>query len=249
MSEIYRFKIFSKFRELKHIVTKRDEEKALDNSLALHTGEDTAQILKNREGIERFMDMDIVVADQIHGSNIEIIDESGSRGWRDRRSAVRDCDSLITDVRGVSVGVLTADCLPILIYDPINVVVGATHAGWRGTKERIIYKTIERMVENFGSNPRDIVVGIAPSIGGCCYEVDFNVAQHFLGYRGACRAKIGGKYMLNLVEVNIAQMVEIGVAMENIESSGICTHCDFHNFFSYRKTSCSGRFISLIGVQ
>ncbi len=114
MSEIYRFKIFSKFRELKHIVTKRDEEKALDNSLALHTGEDTAQILKNREGIERFMDMDIGCRPDTW-SNIEIIDESGSRGWRDRRSAVRDCDSLITDVRGVSVGVLTADCLPILI--------------------------------------------------------------------------------------------------------------------------------------
>jgi len=83
LSEIYRFKIFSKFRELKHIVTKRDEEKALDNSLALHTGEDTAQILKNREGIERFMDMDIVVADQILVVILKYDEKVVSRrGWK-----------------------------------------------------------------------------------------------------------------------------------------------------------------------
>jgi len=113
LSEIYQISIFSKFRELKHIVT-REMRRRLWIISSIHTGEDTAQILKNREGIERFMDMDIVVADQIHGSNIEIIDESGSRGWRDRRSAVRDCDSLITDVRGDRKGI-DCRCLPFYL--------------------------------------------------------------------------------------------------------------------------------------
>ncbi len=105
------------------------------------------------------------------------------------------------------------------------------------------------MVKEFNSNPKDILVGVAPSIRGCCYEVDFNVAKHFLDYKDSITSLENGKYMLDLVGVNITQLLNGGVLKKNIEDSKICTCCDFNNFFSYRKTACSGRFLSAIGMK
>jgi len=144
---------------------------------------------------------------------------------------------------------LTADCVPILIFDHKKEIVGAVHAGWRGTKEEIAKKSIEKMLKEFNSNPKDILVGIAPSIRGCCYEVDFNVAKYFLDYKNSISNLKNGKYMLDLAKVNIAQLKEVGVLEKNIEDSYICTCCEYNNYFSYRKTACSGRFLSAIGLK
>jgi len=250
LENIYQFKIFSKFDNLIHFVTKRDISKPLENSLALHTGQESSSILKNREDIsDRFDNMEFILANQTHSSNIEIIKDKKSRGWKDKKSAIRDCDSLITNTKGLFIGVLTADCVPILIFDPNREVIGAVHAGWRGTKDKIVKKSIEAIVKEFNSNPKDILVGVAPSIRGCCYEVDFNVAKHFLEYKGSIVNLKNGKYMLDLAKVNIAQLIEAGVLEINIEDSKICTCCDFDNYFSYRKTKCSGRFLSAIGLK
>lgn len=251
MENIYQFKIFSNFKDIIHFVSKRDISKPLENSLALHTGEKSSLILENRIDISKSIvgDMDFVLANQTHSSNIEIIRERRARGWRDKNSAVKNCDALITKVKGVMVGVLTADCVPILIFDPKLKIVGAIHAGWRGTKEKIALKTLKRMVEEFNSNPKDIVVGVAPSIRGCCYEVDFNVAQHFLEYKGLYKLLDNGKYIVDLPNINIRQLLSLGVERENIEDSNICTYCEFNNYFSYRKTACSGRFLSTIGIK
>jgi len=127
-------------------------------------------------------------------------------------------------------------------------VVSAVHAGWRGTKEKITQKTVEKMIKEFESDPKDILIGIAPSIRRCCYEVDFNVAKYFLEYKDSYN-NLDKKYMLDLVNINIQQLLEVGIQRDNIEDSNICTSCSFNNYFSYRKTTCDGRFLSAIGLK
>jgi len=218
--------------------------------LALHTDEEPAKILQNRAIIEaEFPNMKFIVAHQIHSSNIEIIKELKTQGWESQSSVVKDCDALITDKKGVMLTILTADCVPVLLFDPIQKVVGAVHAGWRGTAEDIVFKTVLKMQESFGSNPKDIIVGVAPSIGACCYEVGEDVAKHFFDHRDSFTQK-GDKFMLDLPYLNKIQLLKAGLIEENIEMSGICTTCEVDDYFSYRKEQgCSGRFMSMIGLK
>jgi len=147
-------------------------------------------------------------------------------------------------------GVVTADCVPILMYDSKNHVVSAVHAGWKGTKDKIVIKTLFEMRKKYNSNPADIIVGIAPAIGKCCYEVDEDVAKYFFDISQSFKKKENNKYMLDLPYINQQQLLSVGVLGQNIELSNICTACNVDNFFSYRKEKgCSGRFMSLIGLK
>ena len=105
-----------------------------------------------------------------------------------------------------------------------------------------------KMTEVFGSKPKDIVAGIAPSIGSCCYEVGVDVAGHFFDTPKVF-TKVGEKYMLNLPYLNQQQLLHAGIQPEHIEMSETCTSCEVNRFFSYRKErGCSGRFMSMIGL-
>lgn len=150
--------------------------------------------------------------------------------------AVLDCDALITDTKGVILTVLTADCVPVLLYDTRREVVAAIHAGWRGTQANIVLKTVEKMKEVFDSNPQDMVAGIAPSIGRCCYEVEEDVAQFFLKQTEVFD-RINKKYRLDLPLANKIQLLNAGLLEENIEMSGICTACEAKRFFLIEKTT------------
>lgn len=244
------FNIFSNHDILHHLVSKKNHSREYSFSLALHTDEEPAKILQNRAIIEaEFPNMKFIVAHQTHSSNIEIIKELKTQGWESQSSVVKDCDALITDKKGVMLTILTADCVPVLLFDPIQKVVGAVHAGWRGTAEDIVFKTVLKMQESFGSNPKDIIVGIAPSIGACCYEVGEDVAKHFFDHRDSFTQK-GDKFMLDLPYINKIQLLKAGLIEENIEMSGICTTCEVDDYFSYRKEQgCSGRFMSMIGLK
>jgi len=153
---------------------------------------------------------------------------------------------LITNQKNIVLSILTADCVPILLYDPIQEVIAAVHAGWRGTKEHIVSKTVKKMIESFDSNAEDIIAGIAPSIGQCCYEVGADVAINFKHLPHAYTTK-NDRFMLNLPKINQQQLCDIGVLSKNIEMSHICTSCEVERFFSYRKEKkCSGRFMSTL---
>jgi copper oxidase (laccase) domain-containing protein len=104
------------------------------------------------------------------------------------------------------------------------------------------------MKETYGCSPKDILAGIAPSIGRCCYEVGKDVAEHFFATPEGLTQK-GDKFMLDLPFINKLQLLSIGIKDENIEMSHICTACEVDRFFSYRKEQgCSGRFMSMIGL-
>lgn len=256
MDNFYRFSHFSQTDDLIHAISKRDKSRAYEGSMALHTGEDRESIVANRWSISKkiIIKNDIskfvfIVANQTHSANIKIIEESKMAGWENLESAVEDCDALITNQQGVILTILTADCVPILIYDPRHKVVAAIHAGWRGTEQKIASKTISVMQERFDSHPSDLLVGIAPAIGRCCYEVGDDVVKYFKSDSRAIDSN-GDKYMLDLPYINREQMITLGVISENIQMSGICTACKVESFFSYRQErGCSGRFMSMIGLD
>ena len=253
MLSFYRFSHFKKYDSLLHAVSKKSEEKPYGFSLALHTGEEEQSIIANRNTLAKQLEstspLQFIVANQTHSDHIKIIDKAVTCGWKSSSDAIEDCDALITNVPHVVLTILTADCVPILLYDPVQQVVAAVHAGWKGSKAQIVKKTVKKMIQTFGSRASDIKAGIAPSIGGCCYEVGEEVAEHFFNMPQVYKPH-KDKYMLDLPAINREQLLEAGVEKTNIEMSHICTACDVEDYFSYRREHCcTGRFMSIIGLN
>ena len=244
-----KFENLSKHQIITHLITQKDESQECGFSLALHTNENPKSILKNRGAIQKKLpNREFIVANQTHSDNIKVITTPQEQGWSELSTAIENCDALITNQKGIMLTILTADCVPILLFDPKKEVVSAIHAGWNGTYKEILYKTIKKMQKEFDCNPKDIIAGVAPSIGRCCYEVGEDVAKHFFDDSSAFDT-VGDKYMLDLPYINQQQLLKAGLLLKNIELSNICTACEVENYFSYRKEcGCSGRFMSMIGL-
>jgi len=252
MVEFYRFEKFNDASMCRHAITTKKSTEPYAFSVALHTNEDKESIVSNRKKITSTLGWDesmhFVVAQQTHSDHIEVIDKNESYGWESLEDAVADCDALITNKKDVVLTMLTADCVPVLLLDTKKEVIAAVHAGWKGTKENIVAKTVAKMGETFGCDAKDIIAGVAPSIGRCCYEVGKEVAEHFFDTVSGYDEK-HEKYMLDLPYINMQQLLQVGLMESNIEMSGICTACEVDRFFSYRKEQgCSGRFMSMIGL-
>jgi len=250
--DFYRFKCFEKYNDLLHTVTNKSMNFPYSFSLALHTGENEEEIIKNRNIIATSLQSDknlhFIVANQTHSDHIKIITNKETKGWKNLEDAIADCDALITSEKDIMLTILTADCVPILLYDSEKKVVAAVHAGWKGTKAKIVAKTVLKMNEIYGCESKNIMAGIAPSIGSCCYEVGEDVAKHFFDNPKAY-TQIEDKYMLDLPYINKYQLSKVGLREENIEMSDVCTACEVDRYFSYRKEQgCSGRFMSMIGM-
>jgi len=241
------FALLEKREGVRHCVTLRDPSRPLDFSLALHTGQAAEAIRANRQALEEYFGREahFVSVLQVHGDTVHRVEKPVSHGWEEA-AAIR-ADALLTSVPGVVLTILTADCVPVLLYDPVRKVIGAAHAGWKGSRLGIVTGTLKRMQDDYGSRPGDIRAVIGPAIGGCCYEVDPELAEHFLGIDGAVLPGKSGKPHLDLKRVNRHQLIEAGVSPEHIETSSVCTACDHARFFSYRKEGgCDGRFMSCI---
>ncbi len=183
----------------------------------------------------------------------------------------RKADALITRNRGVALAMSSADCVPLMFYDPVESVIGIAHAGWRGTARGIAAITIDAMCEQFGSYPNNIRAGIGPSIGSCCYEVTEEVRRYFLGQQEFDSNPTDGSYhkliresavftvkriqdrdslRFDLWETNCNQLLMAGVLPEHIESSEICTSCEKEHFFSHRgEHGKAGRFPSILALR
>jgi len=156
-------------------------------------------------------------------------------------------DALITNSPNTCLGILTADCLPILLVDQKTKVIAAVHAGRQGTALHITARVIKKMEKEFGCSSKDLLIAIGPSIGSCCYEIDKRVFHRewepFSISRGA------GKWMVDLAQINIAQMKREGIKEEQIFWINLCTHCHGDFFFSYRREGETGRQLSFIGIK
>jgi len=152
-----------------------------------------------------------------------------------------DIDGVITNIKGVGLVTQFADCVPLLFYDPKKMVIAASHAGWKGTVLEIGRKTIKRMTKEFGCNPQDILVVIAPSICKDCYEVDDVVINelnkiNYLDKDKIYYKKDNGKYQLSLHEANRQILINAGINENNITVTDLCTNCNAHIFHSHRAT-------------
>lgn len=156
----------------------------------------------------------------------------------------RDMDSvdgLITNEKGVTLVTYFADCTPILLVDKKNMAIGAAHAGWRGTVAQIGKIIVEKMGEEYGTDPKDVIATIGPAINKCCYEVDKPVADKFTEIEGTDSTYFvnnigGGKYKVDLIETNKQILMSAGVELKNITLSDVCTKCNCDLVWSHRAT-------------
>ncbi|MEO8499671.1 MAG: peptidoglycan editing factor PgeF [Vicinamibacteria bacterium] len=161
-----------------------------------------------------------------------------------------EADAAITSRAAELLAIETADCLPVLVVDPIHRRVAAAHAGWRGTAARVAEAAVHRLVEA-GSKPADLLAALGPAIGPCCYEVGPDVEQA-MGVRGEpfFVPGPGDRKHLDVAAANRAQLEECGVRPERIDRVNLCTRCRQDLFFSYRRDGASaGRMISVIGFR
>ncbi|MBC8014844.1 MAG: peptidoglycan editing factor PgeF [Sporomusaceae bacterium] len=223
-------------------------------NLGLHTGDEDQQVITNRQlfchgvGVEAD---NIVTAEQIHLDKVAVVGlEHLGKGSRIYSEAIGETDALITNVPGVPLMLFFADCVPVVIVDPVKKVIGIAHAGWKGTVDHIGQKTVLAMQNHFGTDPQHCLVGIAPSIGPCCYEVDDVVINKFKkkfeNWEQLITQK-GSKWHLDLWQANRVQLEQIGVQASNIVVSKVCTVCNSELFFSYRaENGCTGRMGAVI---
>jgi hypothetical protein len=228
------------------------------------TGDDAENVRENRRRAARLVGRgpsDLVFARQVHGANIAHV-PSGFEG-----GAFDDTDALITNATQTPLVILTADCAAVFLYDPVHHAAGIAHAGWRGTVAEIAAETVEQMVETFDSRPADIVAGIGPSIGPCCYEVGdeviFAVEAQLPDYTeeilvdpdmasaGSFRASVNeGRRHFDLWRANELILTDAGVAEQNIEIARLCTSCRTDLFYSHRaEKGITGRFGGILMLR
>ncbi len=213
-------------------------------NLALHVGDDPIDVLKNRLILSKesnFYIDNLIYMEQTHSSNIQVIKDSSI-------NCIKNCDGLITNVKNIPLMVMVADCIPILIFDPLKSVIAVVHAGRNGTFKEIAKETILRMVSEFDSKPKDILVYFGPSIGSCCYEVGKEIVDIVKKSFKMDYIKIRDKkFYLDVASLNIDQLLNIGVKRDHIEISSICTCCSM-DYFSYRRDGSTGRFAGILKI-
>lgn len=183
---------------------------------------------------------------QVHSNLVVIVDEAhkGSGAYA-RSTALKETDAVITDKCRLPLAILTADCLPVFIFDYNKKVIAMVHAGWRGVHKKIIAKTILKMQQKFSSKPADLIIALGPAIRQCCYEVGKDFLKYFknnISYRGT-------KLYFDLAGSAIDQISEAGVMDSHIYDTCICTSCRNDEFFSYRREgAAAGRSMSVIEI-
>jgi len=206
----------------------------------------------------------IVMSDQTHTTNVRIVTKNDCGNGLTKPKNFFDTDGLITNEPNVALFTSFADCVPLFFIDPVKKAIGMTHSGWRGTVGRIGAVTVEKMMAEYGSNPKDIIAAIGPSICSACYEVSEDVASAFeteFGNRASevvfsqsdfyinnniSKKPTAGKYQLDLWKANSIIFEEAGLLPENISVTNVCTCCNDKLLFSHRASH--GQRGNLAGV-
>ncbi len=233
---------------LVHAVTTSRFNAITNFNLADHVGLETEKSIDHRKMLCRHLGIPferLTVSQQVHQTNVARVTEKdvacGRDGWT---SGIPATDAMVTNLVNTPLMVLSADCPLILVYDPKRKAMGVIHASWRCTFGGIIGRTIDAMAGNFGSCPQDMVAGIGPGAGPCCYEVDDKFVDtirrrpellEFVVCRGSTRH-------FDLWSAQKADLVRSGVNPESVEKMGRCSICD-ETFFSFRRQKDrAGRF-------
>lgn len=210
-------------------------------NLGFNRGDLDENVLKNHKIFAKavgFPYENIVTTNQTHTTNVRVVtkEDCGKGIAKDRDYS--DVDGLITNIPGIVLATYYADCVPLYILDPVNKAIGLSHSGWKGTVKRIGDNTLKLMNENYGTNPKDVICCIGPSICQDCYEISEDVANEFINEFGKNNKilynKGNGKYQLNLWESVKQVFLDAGVEYDNIYTTDICTCCNKDELFSHR---------------
>jgi YfiH family protein len=223
-------------------------------NLSFHVGDEEQAVRENwrrlRQAVAGRVQFETV--SQVHGCRIVEAPPAGNDPG--------EADGLVTQAVGTAVGVLTADCVPMLLVAPEQRVVAAVHAGWRGTVAGIAAHVVRHLRGRFGADPATVLAALGPAIGTCCYEVDAAIGRKLEDQWPAmpadvCRKRPGkpGKIMLDLRRANRQILLHNGMGADNIRLIGPCTRCAVGEYFSYRAAqggpgpALAGRQLSFIG--
>ncbi|MDH4226308.1 MAG: peptidoglycan editing factor PgeF [Deltaproteobacteria bacterium] len=217
-------------------------------NLAFHVNDSSTDVEKNRGLVKKAFSLEkIFTLEQVHGDEVYMLKAAALP------SHAPTADAVITDIRNTSIGILTADCLPVIFYDKKTASIGACHAGWRGTQKSISSKTVAAMEQAFGAKPENIIASLGPYIGPCCYVVGFDVYDAFADRSN--RDEFFGKAHGSSRSLDIALATKLELALhglreENISVSASCTSCRNNDFFSYRKDKAvTGRQLAFISLR
>jgi polyphenol oxidase len=246
---LWQFKSLAHYKEINHFISGRQggvSNGALGTfNLSFKVNDTHENVLENRRRLAKAMGVApeaLFFPSQTHSNTVKRV-AAGTRP-----EELQETDALITNVPGLCIAVMSADCVPVLLYDPKQKAVAAIHAGWRGTVTKILTETVEAMQRYYNTNPSDLIAGIGPSICPDVYEVGAEVLeaalQSFGTLDGLARpASDNGKGYFNLWEANRIQLTALGVKAEHIEVAGICTYTEHDAFFSARHSgNTAGRF-------
>jgi YfiH family protein len=214
-------------------------------------GDDPASVQANRERVAGAMglrEVDTRTTWQVHGRDVLVARQAEAPTWPPPKA-----DGIITADRGVPLVMRFADCVPLVFFDPVKQAIGLSHAGWRGTLSGIGPATVNAMHAAFGSRPQDIVAGVGPSIGPCCYQVGQEVIEQVQKVFDDSKALIrplssGEGAFLDLWAANEQALRLAGVL--HIELAGLCTACHSHEFYSHRAANGNtGRFAVVLQMN
>ena len=231
-------------------------------NLNFKRGDNPDAVMENYRRMAAALNMrveDMVLSDQTHTTNVRVITEEDRGKGILRPQDYSDVDGMITNVPGIVLVTSYADCVPLYFVDPVRKAIGLSHSGWKGTVGHIGQKTVWKMHEVYGSEPKDIVAAIGPSICQSCYEVSDDVAEAFRANFTADEAadilldKGNGKYQLDLWKANWYVLTDAGILPEHLSVTDLCTACHPDLLWSHRKTNGQrgglSAFLSLIDTS
>jgi YfiH family protein len=241
-----KFSHFEKYPNFTYFITTRISGKSSGPLASLNLGfqefDSPENVISNRKSLAQSQNIpfeSLIFLKQTHSNNIKIVEISDKgKGLLSKDDSIQDTDGYILNQPNICPVVMTADCVPVILFDPVKNIAGVFHSGWRGTLKLIAQKGLKIMASEYGSKPSDILVSIGPSIGPCCYEVGIEVIEEakkvFKGNSNKIIINKNKKYYLDLWAANKIQLIQEGIKENNII---VCNACTYHNpdtFFSYR---------------
>lgn len=205
--------------------------------------DDPEHVLENYRRMAAVLGIDVekmVLSYQTHTTNVrKVTEEDAGKGIVKERK-YQDVDGLITNIPGITLVTVYADCVPLYFVDPVHKAIGLSHSGWRGTVHRMGKATLEAMNREYGTNPADVIACIGPSICQDCFEVGPEVAAEFADgfaeqyHKDLFYQKPDGKYQVDLWRANEIVLQEAGIPENQIHTTDICTRCNPTHLFSHR---------------
>lgn len=248
--EYIQFKVLNKYN-VKHCITLRHGGVSTDERSSLNfrtRGKDNLEnVLKNLDIVRSKLNFsNVYKANQDHTDRVIEINSNNKEEYAFEKQSTDKVDGYILREKEIATLITTADCNPIIIYDPVNHVIANVHAGWKGVINRIYINAIKKMEEDYESNVKDLIVCVGPSIRKCCFSSEeesfkekftsvFDYEEKYLEYEENSK-----RFHIDLIEILKTEFKKIGIDNDNIHIAPICTRCNTEDFFSYRQCCQKG---------